>query len=89
MMYNDPFFGEIELEKIGELSYHALGCTTIREIYKAKNDRIGNFYIKTWHEDFHNHVPEESMECITKNVVNVIFNYLKNNPPDNQEVVID
>tara|TARA_R100001015_G_C4619212_1_gene175865 strand:- start:230 stop:502 length:273 start_codon:yes stop_codon:yes gene_type:complete len=40
----DPFMGEIELEKVGQTSLHAVGESRMDTIY---SDKKGNFWIET------------------------------------------
>jgi len=40
----DPFMGEIELEKVGQTSLHAVGESRVDTIY---SDKKGNFWIET------------------------------------------
>ena len=44
MIYKDPFFGEIELKKLGETSINAVGESVVDTIYI---DERGNYYIDT------------------------------------------
>ena len=45
MKIKDPFFGEIEIEKIGETSMHAVGESIVRTVYI---DKQGHYYIDVW-----------------------------------------
>lgn len=69
MKYTDPFLGEIDLKKLGEVSNSA---SVIETIYI---DERGNYYIETWTPDCYDKKP---MFFLRKNLIDKINDFTNN-----------
>jgi hypothetical protein len=66
--YTDPFFGEIELLKVGETSMNLTGESVVHTIYTDKFN--GHYYIDTWTTTGGDPIP---MKIIPKRVIDKII----------------
>lgn len=76
--YKDPFLGEIELTKVGEVVTNAVGETIIERIYVHENSRNNCYYISTWatsNMSFDTGDIQEEMSYIGKDLIDKIIEY--------------
>ena len=73
MTHFDPFIGDIELEKIGEISFHGMGVYSGQTIYKPVDDdifkKLDHYFLHTWKEDGMGGIETIEMRSLSKKVI--------------------